>query len=197
VQRNARRLHRLVDDLLSTALQSVATVLDVRPVSVSSLLHLSALEADKAARAAGLRLELVDETVEADLWMSGDAERLSQVFDNLFSNAVKYTAAGGHVTGGVRRDGDEAVVWVRDTGRGIPAEDLEAVFTKFFRGADVQTEAIPGVGLGLAITKSIVDAHGGTISVQSEPGVGSTFEVRLPLSQVPSAASLPVRSGVA
>ncbi len=187
VQRNAHRLHRLVDDLLSTALHSVGTVLDVTPVSVGHLMRLSGLEAGKAAEAAGLSFELVDPGSD-DLWISGDAERLAQVFDNLFSNAVKYTPAGGRVTGGARRGGDEAVVWVSDTGRGIERAELDEIFTKFFRSASVQGEAIPGVGLGLAITKTIVDAHGGTIEVQSEPGRGSTFTVRLPLSVESSVA---------
>jgi signal transduction histidine kinase len=182
VQRNARRLHRLVDDLLSTALQSVETVLDVTPVSVTHLLHLSGLEAAKAAQGAGLSFALVDVEADDDLWVTGDAERLSQVFDNLFSNAVKYTPAGGRVTAGVRRDGDDAVVWVSDTGRGIEPGDLDEVFARFFRSSSVQGDAIPGVGLGLAITKMIIDAHGGSISVESVSGEGSTFSVRLPLS---------------
>src|SRR4051812_3929913 len=87
VQRNARRLHRLVDDLLSTALQSVATVLDVDRISITELLERSAVEARKAASAAGLRLE-VDTTFGSELDIDGDSERLAQVFDNLFSNAI-------------------------------------------------------------------------------------------------------------
>jgi two-component system phosphate regulon sensor histidine kinase PhoR len=206
VQRNARRLHRLVDDLLSTALQSVASVLDVSPVSVTHLLHLCGLEAAKAATVAGLSFELEDTGSLGELCMSGDAERLSQVFDNLFSNALKYTPRGGRVTGGARHEGDEVVVWVRDNGRGIDTSDVDRVFSKFYRSASVQGDAIPGVGLGLAISKTIVESHGGSISVRSELGQGSTFEVRLPLTarvaprveyrvgaEVP--ASLPAASG--
>ena len=189
VQRNAKRLHRLVDDLLSSALQSVAAVLELRKISVSRLVHRSASEAAKTAAAAGLSFEITDETDGDDLGMAGDPERLAQVFDNLFSNAVKYTPAGGHVAGGVRRERGEAVVWVSDNGRGIAAADIGEVFTKFFRSASAQDDAIPGVGLGLAITKTIVDAHGGSISVASQVGRGSTFEVRLPLSE---AALVPV-----
>ena len=192
VQRNARRLHRLVDDLLSTALQSVASVLDVQEVSISQLLHLCALEAAKSAASAGLEFRLEDTSEPVDLSVNGDGERLTQVFDNLFSNAVKYTPTGGCVVGGLRRDGDDAVVWVSDNGRGIAASELDEVFTKFFRSRAVQTDAIPGVGLGLAISKTIVDAHGGTITCTSELGRGSTFEVRLPLARVsrePAAAS--------
>jgi two-component system phosphate regulon sensor histidine kinase PhoR len=185
VQRNARRLHRLVDDLLSTALQSVATVLDVGRVSVTELLERSAVEARKAAAAAGLELELDTSSAGAALDINGDSERLAQVFDNLFSNAIKYTPAGGRVEGSVGRDGDVAVVKVRDTGRGIAEAEQSKIFNKFFRGSTVLTDAIPGVGLGLAITKTIVDAHGGSITVTSELGKGATFEVRLPLAEPP------------
>ncbi len=131
VQRNARRLHRLVDDLLSTALQSVATVLDVERVSVTELLERSAVEAKKAAAAAGIELELDTSMAGAELDINGDSERLSQVFDNLFSNAIKYTPAGGRVEGTVGRDGDVALIRVRDTGRGIVGgraeQDLQQV----------------------------------------------------------------------
>ena len=185
VQRNARRLHRLVDDLLSTALQSVATVLDVERVSVTELLERSAVEARKAATAAGLQLDLDTAKAGPKLDINGDSERLAQVFDNLFSNAIKYTPAGGRVEGSVGRDGDVAVVKVRDTGRGISESEQSKIFNKFFRGSAVLTDAIPGVGLGLSITKTIVDAHGGSITVTSELGEGTTFEVRLPLADPP------------
>jgi signal transduction histidine kinase len=185
VQRNARRLHRLVDDLLSTALQSVATVLDIERVSVSELLQRSAVEARTAAAAAGVDLEVNTSNGGAALAINGDSERLAQVFDNLFSNAIKYTPAGGRVEGSVGRDGDVAVVRVRDTGRGIPEAEQDKIFNKFFRGSTVLTDAIPGVGLGLAITKTIVDAHGGSITVISQPDQGATFEVRLPLAESP------------
>ncbi len=184
VQRNGRRLHRLVDDLLATALQSVATVLDIERVSVRELLERSAVEARKAAAPAGIEFEL-DTSVDSQLDINGDSERLSQVFDNLFSNAIKYTPSGGRVEGTVRRDGDVAVVRVRDTGRGIAEAEQGKIFNKFYRSSTVLTDAIPGVGLGLAITKTIVDAHGGSITVTSELGEGATFEVRLPLAEAP------------
>jgi signal transduction histidine kinase len=183
VQRNARRLHRLVDDLLSTALQSVTTVLDVSRVPVVVLLRRSALEASRAAASAGLSFEFDVSGAPSDLEIHGDAERLAQVFDNLFSNAVKYTPPGGHVSASVVQHNGQAVIRVRDTGRGISEAELSEIFTKFFRSKTVLIEAIPGIGLGLAITKTIVDAHGGEIDVNSEPGKGSTFEVRLPVAK--------------
>ena len=186
VQRNARRLHRLVDDLLSTALQSVTTVLDVSRVPLVDLLRRSALEASRASATAGLSFEFDVSGAPSDLEIHGDAERLAQVFDNLFSNAVKYTPSGGHVSARVVQRNGHAVVHVRDTGRGISESELGEIFTKFFRSKTVLIEAIPGIGLGLSITKTIVDAHGGEIDVSSELGKGSTFEVRLPVAK-PSA----------
>jgi two-component system phosphate regulon sensor histidine kinase PhoR len=183
VQRNARRLHRLVDDLLSTALQSVTTVLDVERLSVAELLQRSALDAAKVAVASGLTFEFDTFDHGGELDMDGDAERLAQVFDNLFSNAIKYTPRGGNVTVSLTRDEGHAVIAVRDTGRGISEAELGEIFGKFFRSTTVRTDAIPGIGLGLAITKTIVDAHGGEIAVSSELGTGTTFEVRLPLAE--------------
>jgi signal transduction histidine kinase len=190
VQRNARRLHRLVDDLLSTALHSVTTVLDVERLSVTQLLERSALDAAKAAQSAGLTFEI--DTTAGGLDINGDSERLSQVFDNLFSNAIKYTPAGGHVVGGILREEDHAVIQVSDNGRGISEGELDAIFSKFFRSSTVMSDAIPGIGLGLAISKTIVDAHDGAISVHSQLGQGTTFEVRLPLADagvVPAASA--------
>jgi two-component system phosphate regulon sensor histidine kinase PhoR len=189
VQRNSRRLHRLVDDLLSTALHSVATVIDLRRTSVNEQLRRSAFEAGKAAEAAGLTLELQVAAGCEELAIEGDAERLSQVFDNLFSNAVKYTPPGGEIVASLSKEDGCAVVRVMDTGRGISEGELTEIFTKFFRSQTALTDAIPGVGLGLAITKSIVDGHGGEIHVTSELGKGTTFEVRLPLAESPAFSS--------
>jgi two-component system phosphate regulon sensor histidine kinase PhoR len=183
VQRNARRLHRLVDDLLSTALQSVTTVLDVERICVAEVLGRSADDAATAAAAAGLGFEYDVSGCGPSVPVDGDAERLAQVFDNLFSNAVKYTAAGGRISARLVCEDGEAVIQVSDTGRGISERELKEIFTKFFRSDEVLTEAIPGVGLGLAITKTIVDAHHGRITVTSQVGVGSTFELRLPLAE--------------
>jgi two-component system phosphate regulon sensor histidine kinase PhoR len=183
VQRNARRLHRLVDDLLSTALQSVTTVLDVERLAVGELLQRSAREAARAAGAAGLSFDIDTSEAPPELRINGDAERLAQVFDNLFSNAIKYTPAGGQVEVCLTVQDAHAVVRVRDTGRGISEAEVGEIFGKFFRSATVLTDAIPGIGLGLAIAKTIVDAHGGKVSVSSQLGEGATFEVRLPLAE--------------
>jgi two-component system phosphate regulon sensor histidine kinase PhoR len=180
VQRNARRLHRLVDDLLSDALKLGKAELHLGRISLAAVVRASAIEAEKAARAAGLEFEV--EIGRALLEVQGDAERLAQVIDNVFNNAVKFTPTGGTINGFVKRDGRVAVIRISDTGRGIPPEELEDVFMKFFRSPGVQLDAIPGTGLGLAISKTIIEAHGGTISVDSTVGLGTTLEIRLPLA---------------
>ena len=180
VQRNARRLHRLVDDLLSDALKLGKAELHVGRISLAVVVRTCAVEAEKSATVNGLTFTF--DSGPAGLEVSGDAERLAQVIDNIFNNAVKFTPRGGHVGCTLTREGDEAVVRISDTGRGIPEDELEDVFVKFFRSPGVQTDAIPGTGIGLAISKAIVEAHGGTIDLTSSVGVGTTFEIRLPLA---------------
>jgi len=107
-----------------------------------------------------------------------DRTRLEQVAANLIDNAVKYTPNGGRVEVSVRRDADRAVLEVRDTGTGIPDEELSPIWDRLFRGDASRTER--GLGLGLSLVKAIVEAHGGTVSVSSEVGRGSTFTVSLP-----------------
>ncbi|HEX3679640.1 MAG TPA: ATP-binding protein, partial [Galbitalea sp.] len=118
----------------------------------------------------------------------GDAVRLGQVCDNLNSNAIKFTPRGGTVTVSLSRSEKDAVVTVRDTGMGIPESELDQLFARFFRATTATRNAVPGVGLGLTITKAIVTAHHGEMGVTSEEGVGTEFTVTLPL--VAQAAAL-------
>jgi signal transduction histidine kinase len=112
-----------------------------------------------------------------DVVVAADRTRLEQVAANLIDNAVKYTPAGGRVEVEIGRDGGDAVLRVRDTGPGIPADELPRIWDRLFRGDTSRTAR--GIGLGLSLVKAIAEAHGGTVSVASEPGHGSTFEVRL------------------
>jgi len=120
--------------------------------------------------------------------VTGDRTRLEQVAANLIDNAVKYTPPGGRVDVAVRRDGAAAILEVRDTGAGIAANELPRIFDRLFRGDASRAER--GLGLGLSLVKAIVEAHGGTVQVASEPGRGSTFTVVLPIpnpeSPIPS-----------
>jgi signal transduction histidine kinase len=115
-----------------------------------------------------------------DTLVSGDRTRLEQVAANLFDNAIKYTPGGGRVDISVRRDADRAVLEVRDTGAGISADELPRIWDRLFRGDRSRTER--GLGLGLSLVKAIVEAHGGSVSVTSEMGSGSTFTVSLPVA---------------
>ena len=114
----------------------------------------------------------------ADVVVVADRTRLEQVAANLIDNAVKYTPAGGHVEVDVVRDRDRALLRVRDTGIGIPPEDLPRIWGRLFRGDSSRTER--GLGLGLSLVKAIVEAHGGRVEATSTVGRGSSFTVALP-----------------
>lgn len=110
-----------------------------------------------------------------------DAMRMGQVIDNVVSNAIKYTEPGGTVTVSAGADEHCAELRVADTGIGMSPEETERIFDDFYRAGHVRTAAVPGTGLGLSISRQLIEAHGGTIAVDSEPGTGTTFTVRLPL----------------
>jgi signal transduction histidine kinase len=115
------------------------------------------------------------------LVMMMDQDRMRQVVDNLLSNAVKYTPPNGTIAVRLAVDGTRIELSVADTGIGIEAADRDRLFTRFFRTRHAEEQSIQGVGLGLSITKSIVESHGGRIEVDSEVGRGSTFRVRVPV----------------
>jgi signal transduction histidine kinase/CHASE3 domain sensor protein len=179
IDRNARRLLRLVGDLLFVA-QVEAGKLGLQEGDVE--LDAVAREAVEAAapRAAAGGVELTLETEPVPL-LRGDRDRLAQALDNLVSNAIKFTPAGGRVSVRLRSEEDRAVLEVADTGIGIPQADLQRLFQRFFRTKRATSAAIPGVGLGLTIAQAIVHSHEGQISVTSEEGRGTTFRIALPL----------------
>ena len=132
------------------------------------------------AEAKGVALEVrlkPDTTPVEDVVVMGDRARLEQVAANLIDNAVKYTPSGGRVDVTVGLEDGQAVLSVRDTGVGISPDELPRIWDRLFRGDSSRTER--GLGLGLSFVRAIVEAHGGTVEVQSEPGSGSTFTVRL------------------
>ncbi|WP_148575687.1 sensor histidine kinase [Nocardioides caldifontis] len=178
-KRNSERLLDLVSDLLLTAqVDDGYVALDVEPTDLSTIVRESLAHNAPRAEAQGLGLR---HSVQPGLVVHGDPVRLRQIVDNLLTNAVKYTPSGGSVA--VELEGGDEDLWLKvsDTGIGIAPEDLGRLFMRFFRSQEAEDRAIQGIGLGLAITRSIVEAHGGTILVESEPDRGSTFIVRLPL----------------
>ena len=178
VRRNAERLRTLVSDLLEVAQAHAGSLqLDRDTVDVARLVHEALEAAAPAADAAGVALEVdVPEVLEALV----DGQRLRQVVDNLVSNAVKYTDRGGAAGVRVGVDGTTLDIRVHDSGIGMNAAEVERAFTRFFRGSGALERHRPGTGLGLTIVQSIVEAHGGSISLSSEPGTGTEFHVRLP-----------------
>lgn len=134
--------------------------------------------------AEGAGLELSVSRPVAPLFLKAHRGKLMQVVGNLVDNAFKYTPCGGKVSVALRRDGAALLLEVADTGVGIPAEAQPHLFEKFYRGKNADA---PGNGLGLALAQAIVEAYGGTIRVASEPGRGSVFAVRLPVTGRPSA----------
>ncbi|MFF1877543.1 sensor histidine kinase [Leifsonia sp. NPDC058230] len=179
-ERNAHRLLRLVGDLLFTAqVESGRFPLTLGEVDLGSVIAASVESARPVSDAAAVTLAV--EAPGHRVVIQGDALRLGQAVDNLISNAVKFTPANGRVTVSLREEHGEVVIGVADTGIGIPAVELSKLSTRFFRASTATRNAVPGVGLGLTITKAIVTAHGGSVDITSEEGVGTTISVRLPL----------------
>jgi PAS domain S-box-containing protein len=180
IERNASRQLRLVEDLLSIArIQAGEFEVHQLPLELAELVRLGAEAMRPAAKEAGLRLELDSEGPARIL---GDADRLDQVLANLLSNAIKFTPSGGRITVKLRKTPEEATLTVTDTGPGIQPQERAHLFERLFRGDDVKRLQVSGAGLGLAIARSIVEAHGGTIEARTDPGGGgATFELTLPL----------------
>ncbi|MEZ2388312.1 sensor histidine kinase [bacterium RCC_150] len=176
-ERNAERLRALVDDLLSSA--AAIESVHLRPTDLAGLVENSLVSAQAQADAANVGL-VAD--VPSPLWAEADPLRLGQALDNLVSNAIKYSPGGGLVRIKAARDDGWVHLEVQDTGMGMTEDETSKIFTRFFRTSAARQAAIPGVGLGLSITKSIVERHGGSISCSSEPGNGSTFTVALPVA---------------
>lgn len=177
VRRNAEHLLNLVNDLIAVASERVDLSLEE-----TDLAPLLAVEVDAAlpkAASSGLQLAL---DAEQPLPGRMDPKRISQVIQNLLSNAIKYSPDGSSITVTGRRSGADLVCTVSDTGLGMTGEEQEQAFTKFFRSARSRETAIPGAGLGLSVSKTIIEGHGGSISLDSEPGVGTTVTFVLPAS---------------
>lgn len=182
-QQSLQSLMTEVNDLSGVVVNLRALALADSPVRDAALVDLSALvleSADIISALGEMTGVAVTTQVEPGVMVRGDAVRLKQVVLNLGDNAVKYTPAAGRVTIQLRATGREAALAVSDTGIGIAGEHLPHLFDRLYR-SNAASLSTPGMGLGLAIAKRIIEVHRGAIDVRSEVGQGSTFEVRLPL----------------
>ncbi|HWB21518.1 MAG TPA: HAMP domain-containing sensor histidine kinase [Gaiellaceae bacterium] len=179
VDRNATRLLGLVSDMLFAArMQSGQFDLRTEPVDLRLIVGQIVDSIRPEAEAADVDLRVHEAGVIPEI--NGERDRLAQLFDNLLSNAIKFTPRGGQVDISLGGTNGKAVIEVTDTGIGISDEERSHLFERFFRTQVVLDRQIPGTGLGLYISKAIVEAHGGQIAVRSVEGKGTTFVVELP-----------------
>ncbi|QIK64768.1 PAS domain-containing sensor histidine kinase [Leucobacter viscericola] len=188
IERNAQRLLALVGDLLFTAqVESGRFPLEPQSIDICDSVRSAVRSATPHAQREGI--VLAAELPEEPVMMLVDPRRMGQALDNLLSNAIKFTPRDGQVTAGVDVRPGEVVLYVRDTGLGIPKDEQGMLYNRFFRASTATRNAVPGVGLGLTITKAIVIAHGGTMDFTSVVGEGTEFRMSLPLAPKPEAAS--------
>jgi CheY-like chemotaxis protein/nitrogen-specific signal transduction histidine kinase len=182
IMRNAHAQVQLIDDLLDVSrIASGKMRLDVRPVDLKAVVE-AALDAVRpAADGKDIRLQAVLDPRTGPL--TGDPDRLQQVMWNLLTNAVKFTPKGGRVQVHLQRVNSHVEVVVSDTGQGISAEMLSVIFDRFWQADRGPTRAHKGLGLGLALVRHLIEAHGGTVTAQSAgEGQGATFIIRLPVT---------------
>jgi signal transduction histidine kinase len=182
IERAVRHMNRLIQDLLDVALMEAGELpIEHARLSAAGLI-VEAVDMQRLlASSSSLELRVEVDPAVAEVW--GDRDRLLRVFENLIGNAIKFTQAGGRITVGATARDDEIVFRVADTGRGIASEDLPRVFDRFWQAPSAGRK---GAGLGLPITKGIVEAHHGRIWVESTLGSGSTFFFAIPIASAPS-----------
>ncbi|GGF86152.1 PAS domain-containing sensor histidine kinase [Paenibacillus albidus] len=180
------RLNRLIGDILELSkIESKRVALECSPVHLIEFFDSMLETISKVAEKKNISLSA---TVPAELFIEGDEDKLRQIFLNLLSNAINYTHEGGSVKvtahNRLKPDGSESVVFtVSDTGMGIPRKDLPRIFERFYRVDKARSRSSGGTGLGLSIVKHLVELHRGSISVESDLGIGSSFILELPLLQ--------------
>jgi len=178
IRKNVDRIADFSNQFLDLArIEAGRMEFNLVPTDPRAVVEAAIVNARPGAAAAGIELRELLETCPS---VEADPLRLEQALGNLLSNAVKYSEAGGTVTVLCQPAEDGVMIAIQDTGIGISSEDLPHVFTKFYRARQGRTKR-SGTGLGLALVKAIIDHHKGSVSVQSEPGAGSTFLIRLPV----------------
>jgi signal transduction histidine kinase/ActR/RegA family two-component response regulator len=189
IMRAAQRAEHLIRDLLDlSAIEGGHFSIDKRPIDTASTI-LSALDSQQGLAAASCVI-LASDLSPALPWVDADEERILEVLENLVGNAVKFTLAGGTVTVGAGLRDEKLLLWVKDNGPGIAADQLTHLFDRFWQASKSDRR---GTGLGLTICKAIVEAHGGRIWAESEPGAGTTVFFTIPaLERAPKSSGTPV-----
>jgi len=180
VDEEAARLGRLIEDLLQLSqIESQPVTPRVQAVPLRPLVQevFATLQPELAKRRVRVSMTLKEQWV-----VQADSDRLRQVLMNLLDNAIKYNREGGSITVTAEPEGQLLRIGVADTGIGIPAEDAPRIFERFYRVDKARSRELGGTGLGLSIVKHIVESHGGTVTVTTRPGEGSTFSFTLPLA---------------
>ena len=187
IQKNSRILLRLINQILDfRKLENGRLSLNLAEIDFTVAVKEWMESFREAARAHDIRLSLAD---SEPLTLAVDPEKMERIFFNIISNAIKYTPVGGAITVSYAVEGENLVMRFSDTGRGIAASEISRIFESFYQSAD--HGAAIGSGIGLSLVKAFVELHGGTISVESTPGVGSVFTVTIPVRHVDGPATTP------
>jgi signal transduction histidine kinase len=181
IQSESERMHRLIQALLTlTKMDAGMADFNMRSMDITPLLQ--AAQHNFTPRAEAMEIQFTTTFTDLPVQIMGDPDRLMQVLDNLLDNALKFTEAGGRVTLSSQAVEDTLQIHVVDTGQGIPPEEQKRIFERFYQVDKARPGGeVRGYGLGLSISQQIVAAHGGTLSLTSQPGEGSHFVVKIPL----------------
>ncbi len=192
IKRNAKAQAQIIDDILDVSrIITGHLYLELHPIALESVLEAAVNVVRPTAEAKNIRIDLIFD--REPISVSGDTNRLQQVFWNLLSNAVKFTPSGGYVTVRLRQVDTEVEIAVTDTGQGIRPDFLPFVFDRFRQADSTSTRQHGGLGLGLAIARHLIEIHGGSIEGKSDgEGTGTTFTVRLPAVGSLAASTLPL-----
>jgi signal transduction histidine kinase len=184
IRDNADRMSDLVNDLLDISrIESGRTVLDFQELDLIKLVEeVATNHVNELIRRESRPMRVALDTPRSLPPVNGDQDRITQILINLLDNAYHYTPADGEIVISVGQVGDQVTISVSDTGIGISHENLDKIFDRFYRSDEAVVQQVPGTGLGLAIVQSLVEMHGGDITVDSEIGKGSTFTVFLPVA---------------
>jgi signal transduction histidine kinase len=190
----AEHLLTLINDVLDLAkIEAGGMELEISDVSIPDVLQSAvSMHSERASRAG---VELTQTTEPEEITISADGRRVRQIVLNLVSNAVKFTPAEGRVDVSARLNDDQVEIAVADTGPGIAAEELEPIFEQFRQARD--SKRAEGTGLGLPLSRKLAELHGGRLSVESTPGIGSTFRLTLPIQQASETPEPPVNTSPA